>query len=143
MVKGISSLRQANKRLAQKMKLTGLSATKEVAEEHARLMKPLVPIEEADLLNSIRVAPLGDEGVSARKSKSGRQYLKYGHSVIYGNDKTVVENSRGVAFQNARIQEFGTKTRQATPALFPTYRANKRRFKARITKAMRLAAKFG
>lgn len=137
MVKGLDRLKAQNAERLAKMKAVAFAQTKQVADEHLHLMRPLIPVDEAELIKSAKVKPIGNEG--ARAMENGTVVL--GHAVEYGDETTIVTNGRGARFQNARIQEFGTATRQANPAMYPTYRANKRRFKARIAKALRLAAK--
>jgi hypothetical protein len=60
--------------------------------------------------------------------------------VIYaGSSQTLVANRRGVKFQLAMIQEFGTKHRAANPFFYPSWRAMRTRTRSRIRREIKYA----
>jgi HK97 gp10 family phage protein len=60
--------------------------------------------------------------------------------VIYaGSSQTLVANRRGVKFQLAMIQEFGTKHRAANPFFYPSWRAMRNRTRSRIRREIKYA----
>lgn len=90
-------------------------------------MEAFAPEEEGDLKASIFHSAPYD-------TKRGRAVM-----ISAGDESTVVTNKTGGKFQNARIQEFGTKDTPASPYFYVSWRLNKRRTKA----AMRRAVKKG
>jgi HK97 gp10 family phage protein len=112
------------------------SATRIVA-----LMKRLCPVDQGTLRDSIGwtwgAAPegtvvLGGIGASA---------TDIALTIYAGSALTMVTNSRGIKFQNARIQEFGTKARPAQPYFYPAWRQSKRGLRTAQMAAIRAAAK--
>lgn len=65
----------------------------------------------------------------------------FGITIYAGNKETLVSNSRGIQFQNARIQEFGTKDLPAHPYFYPAWRANKRGVNTAQKRAITTAVK--
>lgn len=115
----------------------GITAARQAAEdggdEMVQAARFLVPVDQGDLARSIRSEPV----TSVATSKGIRDFV--GVLVKAGDERTVVTTKSGGRFQNARIQEFGTKNRLANPFFFPSWRANKRRIRGKITKAFRKA----
>lgn len=102
------------------------------------VMRALAPKDSGALAASIGwtwgAAPEGSM-VLGTVAASPRAGLKI--TIYAGNAATMVTNARGARFQNARLQEFGTKTRPASPYFFPVWRANKARVKSGLTRAIR------
>ena len=137
MVNGIPQVRAMFRRKGAAVVAAGKAAAAKGGDQVADGMRFLVPVEQGDLRQSIRVEDAVT--IEARGGETGF----IGVVVKAGDASTVVTNSRGGQFQNARIQEFGTKSRAANPYFFPTWRMNRRRVRAAITRAVRKAWKDG
>lgn len=124
MVNGVPAFRASLKKKGQAAVQAAEAAARKGGEQVAADMRNLVPVDERHLLNSIRVED---------------QAERVGVVVKAGDAMTKVTNSRGVVFDNARIQEFGTKTRAANPYFFPAWRINRTRVRAAISRAVRKA----
>jgi HK97 gp10 family phage protein len=61
--------------------------------------------------------------------------------VTAGDSTTIVSNRRGKRWQLARLVEFGTVHRKATPFFFPVYRAYKKKMRSALSTATRKAIK--
>lgn len=113
-------------------------ALESVAEDLVREMRVLVPRRSGALAASIGwtwgKAPAGaiTIGTVARN-----QYDRIAITIYAGDERTIVRNRRGVEFQNAWLQEKGTRNMVANPYFFPVYRANRRRIRARLSRAVR------
>ena len=99
----------------------------------AAAAKYLAPQDDGNLVRSIRVEAVD----TVTTGKGDRDFI--GVKVVAGDSTTVVTNSSGGRFQNARIQEFGTRTRGANPFFFPAWKANRRRVRSAISRAIRKA----
>lgn len=112
------------------------------ADETTDIMKRMAPREQGKLAASIGYsfdgAPAGASIVSQARAAKGETGLAV--TMYAGNESTVVTNSRGVRFQNARLQEFGTKDMPRNPFFYPAFRLNKKRAKSRIQRAIRSGA---
>jgi len=109
------------------------SAAKVGAEETAAVMRATAPRDDLELVRSIRVEKTG-----TRKTRKGnRRFI--GYVVKAGDETTIVTNERGVKFQNAKLQEHGTKNMLANPYFNASWRRVKSRVKSRITRNMRKA----
>lgn len=110
------------------------------AEEMVALMRDLVGKDEFDLLNSIGWTwgkpPKGSVAFATSSEQNSLRIV-----IFAGNESTVVTNKRGVQFQNALIQEFGTAEQPANPFFFPSYRALRKRGRGRVTREIRKAIK--
>lgn len=101
-------------------------------------MKMLVPVKSGALRDSIGWtwgdAPKGSLTLGTVKGRAEGIYI-----TIYAGtrDKSLGE---GDAFY-ARFQEFGTKNQPANPFFFPVWRANRRRVRSGINRAIKKAAK--
>ncbi|WP_153040926.1 HK97-gp10 family putative phage morphogenesis protein [Pseudovibrio sp. Ad13] len=142
MVKGEQEFRQfMRKILPDAVKNAARQAMEEGAERIVQYMRLLVPKDEGALLASIGWTwgkpPEGAMVVG--KVKSSERGLRI---VIYaGNASTMVTNKRGIKFQNALIQEFGTKDRKSHPFFYPVYRSQRRAVKSLITRRINKAIK--
>lgn len=108
------------------------------AEIIARLARTFAPEDQADLVRSIRV-----EDASTITSRKGNEIDFIGSVVKAGNESTIVTNARGQRFQNAKLQESGTKNMPANPYFNPAKRLRRRAARANISRAMRKAWKAG
>lgn len=130
-VEGIAALCAKLRALPREYKAEIRVALAQSAEEVAAMARRLAPVESGALRASI--------GWTFGKAPKGSMVLAEAGSddtdlrvvVFAGNDR---------AFY-ARWQEFGTVKMAANPFFFPSYRANRRRIKARITRATRKAAR--
>lgn len=110
------------------------------ANEIVDLMKRMVPFKEGKLRESIGWtwgAP--PEGASVFATAAGEAGFVI---TIYAGDRsTVVTNARGIEFQNALIQEFGSEKMTANPFFRPAWRINRKRAQGRISRALGKAAR--
>jgi HK97 gp10 family phage protein len=140
MADGIEALRRKFQALPEAVKQAVRDRMEKLAGQWVAQMKFLVPVQTGALRDSINwtwgAAPGGSIAVGSIAAGEGLRITIYA-----GSAATVVRNSRGAEFQNARIQEFGTKARPAHPYFFPVIRANKRGAQASINAAARKAAK--
>lgn len=118
-------------------------AAKEGLEESADIivarMRLLVPENEGELRRSIgwTWGDLPKGAVLFGTASGGQDWL---HIKIYaGNEKTLVANTRGVLFQNAKLQEFGTREMKANPFFYPAWRASRRGARSRVTRKVNKA----
>lgn len=131
MVEGIPQFQAMLRRKALLAVQAGKQAAERGGEELAQVQRMLAPVDQGELIRSIRVEP-------AEQIKTSQGLRDFnGVAVMAGDETTIVTNGSGGRFQNARIQEFGTKTRPASPFFFPAWRANRRRIRASITRAIR------
>jgi ABC-type sugar transport system substrate-binding protein len=134
---------QAKMALIPKAVITEVrKAMEEGAEEIVGYMKRLVPRDDGLLAASIGwtwgAAPAGSVAITSVGGPGGA----IGTITIFAGDATtVVTNSRGKAFQNALIQEHGTKERAANPFFYPAYRALRSRVRSRITRSFKKAVR--
>lgn len=137
MVNGIPQVRAMFARKGAAVVAAGKAAAAKGGDQVADGMRYLVPVqagpEGGDLMRSIRV-----EDTSVIKTKSGpRGFI--GVTVKAGDATTVVTTKSGRQYQNARIQEFGTKSRAANPYFYPVWRANRTLVRSAISRAVRKA----
>lgn len=133
MVNGIAEVKAMFRRKAAKVAAAGRAAAKTGGEETAQAMRYLAPEDERDLIRSIRV----EDASTVKTRKGDREFI--GVIVKAGDASTVVTNSTGGRFDNAKLQEFGTKTRTANPYFYPAWRANRSRVRSSISRAIRKA----
>jgi HK97 gp10 family phage protein len=124
------------------MKSEILKALTVSAEETTDLQKRFVPVKQGKLKASIGYV-VGDQapegaGITSAPAKSATDLTV---TMYAGDQSTMVTNKRGVRFQNAKIQEFGTKKMPANPYFFPGFRIGKKRAKPRIARAVTAGAK--
>lgn len=115
-VEGLDSLKRRWGKIPARMKVAVKDAIDKSAEELVSMQRRLVPVDDGDLRDSIRVEP-------------GRHELSV--DVKAGDKK---------AFYAAMV-EFGTLNASPQPFFFPPYRALRRRIRGRITRALRKAVK--
>jgi hypothetical protein len=119
------------------------------ADQIVAMMRRLVPKDQGALARSIGwtwgEAPKGSLVLGAVASGGGneRAYASLKITIYAGDATTIVKNSHGGEFQNALIQEFGTKAMPANPYFFPSWRASKSRAKAKLTRDIRRAIEKG
>ena len=133
MVNGIPEVQAMFRRKAAAVIAAGKAAAEQGGEQVASAMRYLAPRDQGELIRSIRV----ENAETVSTAKGDRGFI--GVIVKAGDATTVVTNARGGTFQNARIQEFGTRSRAANPFFFPAYRANRTRVRGAITRAVRKA----
>lgn len=133
MVNGIPEVQAMFRRKAAAVISAAKAASAQGGEQVASAMRYLAPRDQGELIRSIRV----EDAETVSTAKGDRGFI--GVIVKAGDATTVVTNARGGTFQNARIQEFGTRSRVANPFFFPAYRANRTRVRGAITRAVRKA----
>lgn len=124
-------LQRKLKALPDAVKAPIKAALAQGANEIVTMAKNLVPVDSGDLKSSIGWTwgrPPSGSIVLATSQRIGGELAV---TVYAGNDE---------AFY-ARWVEFGTTKHIAQPYFFPSYRANKRKVKTRINKAVRQAAR--
>jgi len=138
-VEGLAALRQRFKRLPEAVRLAVRAEMELIAQQMVAQMRRLAPRDQGELAASIGwtwgAAP--DGAIAIASVGDGEMRI----TIYAGNDRTKVFNSRGVAFQNAKLQEFGTKAMPASPFFFPVVRAQRRGARSRITRAATKAAR--
>lgn len=134
MVNGVPQVREELIRRLYNVRLAAKKEAEAQAQGVANAMKVLAPKDQGELIRSIRV-----EAKETIVRPKGGEADYTGVAIKAGDETTIVTNSSGARFQNARIQEFGTKTRPASPFFFIAWRANRRRVRAALTRAIRQA----
>lgn len=137
MVTGVQQTRAALIGRLLRVKAAARTESEKQGNSLAGAMRVLAPRDDGDLMRSIRV-----EGAEVIETGKGARGFS-GVMVKAGDATTVVENASGVKFQNARLQEHGTKTRPANPFFYPAWKANRRRIRAAITRAANKAWRQG
>lgn len=143
MVKGVAQLtKKLTVDIPARVKQAARDAMEQGAEETVQMMKRLVPVDGGKLRDSIGwtwgSAPAGSMTLG---TVQGRNYKTMRITIYAGDESTIVTNKRGVRFQNARLQEFGTQAMAASPYFFTSWRAMKKRVKSRMTRNVRKAMK--
>lgn len=134
MVNGIPGVQAMFRRKAAAVVAAGKAAAQKGGEDVAQAMRYLAPKDQRELVNSIRV-----EGAATRSTTKGGEVGFIGVVVKAGDETTIVTNDRGQRFQNAKLQENGTKNMPASPYFNPAWRANRTRIRGSITRAVRKA----
>lgn len=145
-IKGLDSLKKKLARLPAVAQKRIREAMEAGASEIVSMMKSLVPVDSGDLKRSIAwtwgAAPKGALTLASVKGKGGSDNM----ITIYAGNADAYW---------ARWVEFGTKSHTAggefagatipaipaSPFFFVSYRANRKRVKGRITRAINKAAK--
>lgn len=112
----------------------GRSQARKEAEIIANIMRATAPRDEMELIRSIRV-----EDAATRKTTKHGEVGFVGVVVKAGDETTIVTNARGQRFQNAKLQEHGTKKMKANPYFNSSYRRRRSQAKASITRAVKKA----
>lgn len=134
-IKGLAEARAKFRALPVEVQVAVRTEMEKIANEMVAGMKAACPRDENDLANSIGwtwgAPPTGSVAMTSVSGGEGTL------TVYAGNEVTQVRNSRGVVFQNAKLQEFGTKKMPAHPYFFPVIRA----YRGRVTRRINAAAK--
>lgn len=142
MVEGLDKLDRRWGAVPEAVRAAAKEALEKNAQELVQAMRRFVPKDSMALANSIGwtwgEAPAGSMSVG---SVGAREYGTMRITIYAGNEQSIVTNKRGIRFQNARIQEFGTKKMPANPFFYPAWRALRRRQRARLARAIRQAIK--
>lgn len=133
MVNGIPGVQAMFRRKAAAVKAAAQGAAKKGGEEVASAMRYLAPVDQRELVQSIRV----EDADSITTRRGPRTFI--GVVVKAGDARTVVTTKSGAKFQNAKLQENGTQNMPANPYFNPAWRANRTRVRGSITRAVRKA----
>lgn len=133
MVNGIPEVQAMFRRKAAKVAAAAKAQAQTSGEQVASAMRYLAPREQGELIRSIRV----EDAASIDTSKGARGFI--GVVVKAGDETTIVTNHAGARFQNAKLQENGTKNMPASPYFNPAWRANRTRVRSAISRAIRKA----
>lgn len=133
MVNGIPEVQAMFRRKAAKVAAAAKAQAQTSGEQVASAMRYLAPREQGELIRSIRV----EDAASIETSKGARGFI--GVVVKAGDETTIVTNHTGARFQNAKLQENGTKNMRASPYFNPAWRANRTRVRSAISRAIRKA----
>ena len=133
MVNGIPEVQAMFRRKAAKVAAAAKAQARVSGEQVASAMRYLAPRDHGEIIRSIRV----EDASSVTTSRGERDFL--GVVVKAGDETTIVTNESGSRFQNAKLQEHGTKNMPANPYFNPAWRANRTRVRSAITRAVRKA----
>lgn len=133
MVNGIPEVQAMFRRKAAKVAAAAKAQARSQGDQVASAMRYLAPREQGELIRSIRV----EDAASIETSKGARGFI--GVVVKAGDETTIVTNHTGARFQNAKLQENGTKNMPASPYFNPAWRSNRSRVRSAITRAVRKA----
>lgn len=138
-VEGAARVRRLLAQIPAKVQEAAQRSLEQSAEEIVQLMRRLAPRDSGALANSIGWtwgdAPAGSMTLGTVKGGKASGSI-YGSMVItiYAGGKVA-----GADAFYARFQEFGTRKMRANPFFYPAYRANKKRVRSRLTRAIRKA----
>lgn len=133
MVNGIPQVQAMFRRKAASVVAAAKAQSRKGGEEVAAAMRYLAPRDEGALVGSIRVEDAGS--IATRRGVRGF----IGVVVKAGDTSTLAITASGGRFQNAKLQEFGTQKMPANPYFYPAWRANRRRVRSGISRAVRKA----
>lgn len=124
-------LQQQLRRIPKEAKAEIRKALDTAADQIVATQKGFSPVEDGTLRNSIRHSPVSEA--------TGRLAV----TIEAGGAATTrpVREGQSATYDYALAKEFGTQDGPAHPFFFPGYRANKKRAKARINRAIKKAAK--
>ncbi|KAA9369561.1 HK97-gp10 family putative phage morphogenesis protein [Ochrobactrum quorumnocens] len=132
-VLGLESLRRKLKQIPQEAKAEIRRALEASADEIVKMAKNLAPVDDGDLQMSVSwtwgEAPKGSMILGRVAGPNDK------------NDLTITIYAGGGEAFYARWIEFGTEKMKAQPFFLPSYRANRKRARARITRGITKAAK--
>lgn len=128
MVKGLDAFSKRWKAIPKAARINVRAAMEEAANDIVEEMWTLAPFKEGDLADSIGWT-WGDapEGALIIGTVGRTEYATMRITIYAGGDD---------AF-HARFQEFGTSKMPANPFFFPVWRVRKKRFKNRVSRALR------
>ena len=121
------------RRKAERVMDAAKAEAEKQGEQVAAAMRYLAPRDQSELVRSISV-----EDAATRKTSQGETGF-IGVVVKAGDETTIVTNETGGRFQNAKLQENGTRNMPANPYFNPAWRGNRTRVRAAITRAIRKA----
>lgn len=131
-VKGLTEWQRRWESIPEAMRVNVRAEMEDIADDIVQQMYSLAPQDSGDLAGSIGwtwgEAPSGSVVLG---EVGGRQYGAM-RLTIYAGDKDTFY---------ARFQEFGTVKMPANPFFFPTWRANRRRVRGRMTRAIKKAVR--
>ncbi|MDN3713445.1 HK97 gp10 family phage protein [Paracoccus cavernae] len=137
MVNGIPQMQAMFRRKAKAVIAAARTSAKQGGDEVADAVRYLAPRDQGELVASVRV----EQADTVKTRKGDREFI--GVIVKAGDASTTISNDAGEIFQNARIQEFGTKNMPANPFFFPAWRLNRARIRSRISGSVSKAWKNG
>ena len=114
MVEGIPAVQAMFRRKAAAVEAAAQAAAKKGGEDVASAMRYLAPVDQRELVNSIRV----EDAESITTRRGPRTFI--GVVVKAGDASTVVTTKSGAKFQNAKLQRLAL--RQFTKNQVVTYR---------------------
>lgn len=136
MVQGVAALHARFQAVPKKVRVEVAKQLEKEAEKLVREMRAIAPKRSGDLASAIRwtwgEAPAGS--LVLARSRGGQDFGKVAITVYVAAGGDAVPD----AFY-ARFQEFGTIHMPANPFFFPVYRANKRRIRSNLTRAVKRA----
>ena len=139
MVQGLADFQRRWGSLPSRVRGAVIETRGQNADELVAFMKWNAPEKEGALIASIGwtwgSAPEGSMALGSMQQED------LTITVYAGNESTMVTNKRGVKFQNAKLQEFGTKNMPANPYFYVAWRALRRRHKSRLTRNVNKAIK--
>lgn len=130
MVQGADALRRRFERVAANVEKEMQATLTRYAESVVADMKKLVPVDEGTVRDSI--------GFTFGEIPKGTISVGTVETPASGDVKVRIYAGGGEAFY-ARFLEFGTRKMPAHPFFFPAWRANRRRIRSGITRAIRKA----
>ncbi len=132
MVLGRERLHAQINRMPEKIIAAVSDVMEAEAEALVRQMRSVVPVDDGELRASINWkwggAPKGAVAIATFKGRD------YGRLFI-----TIYAGKTANSF-HGRFQEFGTSNMPANPFFYPTFRANRSRIRAAISRAVRKGA---
>lgn len=132
MVQGLDRLSARFAAIPNKVRSAAVAEMERCASEVVAAMKRLAPVDQGNLRDSIAwtwgEAPAGTIKVGTVGAK---EYGSLSITIYAGGDD---------AFY-ATFQEFGTKEMRAHPFFYPAWRANRKKVRARLTRAINKAIK--
>lgn len=138
MVKGVAALHRRFQAIPKRITDAVVAPMESYADQVVAMMRGLVPVDSGTLRDSIKWtwgdAPKGSLVIA---TVGGKSYEKILITIYAGNASTVV-GSRG-QFNTASLQEFGTINMPANPYFFISWRANRNRVKAGLTRVVKKA----
>ncbi|WP_374832956.1 HK97-gp10 family putative phage morphogenesis protein [Paenochrobactrum pullorum] len=142
MVEGLDRLkRKLTKTIPNAVVEATIKAMEAGADEAVGMMQRLAPKDTGDLAKTIGWTwgdPPRGAMVLSRSPKTSDGLV----ITIYAGDESTLVGERA-QFQLARLQEFGTQHMKASPYFFPSWRALRKRVRARVTRQMRKAIREG
>lgn len=133
---GLENLRRKLKAMPQRIEAQIRAALEKSADEIVAMAKALVPVDSGALRDSIGWT-WGDPPSGAMvlgTAKEGEMRI-----TIYAGTRDKKLGDADAFY--ARFVEFGTQKMSAQPFFYPSYRANKKRARGRITRAINKAVK--